>query len=85
MATPAFESFIPRPPSGEIISAVLRYADIEEDLGGGRILNRLSARRLRQREVRAALGKAGVIRAAEVAVVWDAREDQVFRVLDAAA
>ena len=85
MATPDFSSFIPRPPSGDIISAVLRYADIEEDLGGGRILNRLSERRLRQREVRKALGKEGVQRAADVAVVWDEREEQVFRVYDGAA
>jgi hypothetical protein len=85
MATTDFTAFIPRPPTGDIINAVLRYADIEEDLGGGRTLNRLSERRLRQREVRSALGKDGVKRAAEVSVVWDEREEQVFRVFDQAA
>jgi hypothetical protein len=82
----AFEhSFIPRPPSGEIISAVLRFADIEEDLGGGRTHYRLSDKRLRTREVRKALGKAGVMRAADVGVVWDERQDEIVRVLDRAA
>jgi hypothetical protein len=35
--------------------------------------------------VRSALGKDGVKRAAEVSVVWDEREEQVFRVFDQAA
>ena len=79
-------SFIPRPPSGEIISAVLRFADIEEDLGGGRTHYRLSDKRLRQREVRKALGgKEGAARAADVGVVYDERQDEIVRVLDRAA
>jgi hypothetical protein len=77
--------FIPRPPSGEIISAVLRFADIEEDMGGGRTHYRLSDKRLRQREVRKALGKEGVARAADVGVVWDERQDEIVRVYDRAA
>lgn len=78
-------SFIPRPPSGEIISAVLRFADIEEDLGGGRTHYRLSDKRLRTREVRKVLGKDGVMRAADIGVVWDERQDEIVRVLDRAA
>ena len=85
MATPDFSSFLPSPPSGDVINAVLRFADIEEDLGGGRVLNRCSEKRLRQREVRSFLGKEGVKRAADIAVVWDVREDQIFRVFDRAA
>ena len=68
----------------EVINAVLQYADIEEDLGGGRFLNRLSSQRLRQREVRKALGDA-VARAADVSVVWDERQGQIVRVFDSAA
>jgi hypothetical protein len=80
-----YRSFLPRPPSAEVIDAVLRFADIEEDLGGGRTHYRLSERRLRQREVRKALGKEGVARAADVGVVWDERQDQIVRVFDRAA
>jgi hypothetical protein len=81
----AAHNFFPRPPSGDIINAVLRFADIGEDLGGGRTHYRLSDKRLRQREVRAVLGKAGVERAADIGVVWDERQDEIVRVLDRAA
>ena len=81
----AFDSeFFHRAPSADVINAVLQYADIEEDLGGGRFLNRLSPKRLRQREIRKALG-AAVTRAGEIAVVWDERQGQIDRVFDSAA
>ena len=81
----AFDSeFFHRAPSADVINAVLQYADIEEDLGGGRYLNSLSAKRLRQRDVRKALGDA-VARAADVSVIWDDRQGQTVRVLDRAA
>lgn len=69
--------------SGETISNILRFADIEEDLGGGRVLNKLSERRLTDAEVRAAFGP-DLARAAAVSVVWDEREGQIARVYDAA-
>jgi hypothetical protein len=69
--------------TGETISNILRFADIEEDLGGGRVLNRLSERRLSDAEVRAAFGP-DLARAAQVSVVWDEREGQIARVYDAA-
>lgn len=78
-------NFFHRPPSGDVISAVLRFADIEEDLGGGRIHYRLSDKRLRQREVRKVLGKEGAARAADIGVVWDERQDEIVRVFDRAA
>jgi hypothetical protein len=81
----AATTFFHRPPSGDIINAVLRFADIEEDLGGGRTHYRLSDKRLRQREVRAALGKEGAARAADIGVVWDERQDEIVRVFDRAA
>jgi hypothetical protein len=81
----AFDSeFFHRAPSADVINAVLQYADIEEDLGGGRTLNRLSAKRLRQREIRKVLGPA-IARAAEISVVWDERQGQIDRVYDSAA
>jgi hypothetical protein len=45
------------PPSGELINAVLQYADLRDDLGGGRVMLRL---------------------------IWDERDDCLFRVLDGA-
>lgn len=65
-----------------VIDAVLQHADIREDLGGGRVLHRLSPKLSRTRRMRAELGRAAQ-RAAEVAVIYDEREDQIFRVLDA--
>ena len=69
--------------SGETISNILRFADIEEDLGGGRVLNKLSEHRLSDAEVRAAFGP-DLARAARVSVVWDEREGQIARVYDGA-
>ena len=65
--------------SGRLISEVLRLADVQEDLGGGRIRMRLSPARLKQPEVKAALGE-DVKRAAELAVVYDEREAEVVDV-----
>ena len=70
--------------SGRLISEVLRLADVQEDLGGGRIRMRLSQARLKQPEVKAALGP-DVKRAAELAVVYDEREAEVVDVTADAA
>jgi hypothetical protein len=67
-----------------VVDAVLRYHDEAQDQGGGRSLLRLSARRLRDAEVTRALGPfAG--RAAGVSILWNEREDEIIRVLEAAA
>lgn len=66
-----------------VVDAVLRFHDEEQDQGSGRTLLRLSQRRLRQREVKAALGKL-TERAANVSILWDEREDEIIRVLEAA-
>ena len=71
-------------PSGELINTILHYADVTTDLGGGRTLLRLSARRMADPVVTGPLGREGP-RLADVAVVWDESEDEIFRVLDAAA
>lgn len=74
----------PKPISSAVIDAVLRYADVEEDMGGGRTLYRMSAARAADHEVRRALGDAAV-RASSVSVLWNDREDQIIQVLDGAA
>ncbi len=66
-------------PSGRLINELLRWADVQEDLGEGRLRLRLSKRRLRDREVRAALG-ADAARAADVAVVFDERQGEIVQV-----
>jgi len=66
-------------PSGRLINELLRWADVQEDLGDGRTRLRLSKKRLKDREVRAALG-ADAARAADVAVVFDDREGEIVQV-----
>lgn len=68
-------------PTADVISAVLQHADCVEDLGAGKQLYRLSAKRSRTRLLREHLGKKA-FRAAEVAVIYDEREGQIVRVLE---
>ena len=71
-------------PSANLINVVLEHADLRDDIGGGRTLMRLSPERLAEPRIRLQLG-AEAARAADVAVVWDDREDQIFKVLDGGA
>lgn len=73
----------PLPPPAAVVDAVLRFHDREDDQGSGRTLLRLSAERLRQREVKAALGEFAA-RAARVSILWNERESEIIRVLEAA-
>lgn len=66
-----------------VVDAVLRYHDESEDQGGGRSLLRLSARRAADAEVAAALGDLAA-RAAQVSILWNEREGEIIRVLEAA-
>lgn len=68
---------------GSVVDAVLRFHDETQDQGYGRTLLRLSAKRLRNREVRKVLGKLAS-RAANVAILWNEDESQIIRVLEAA-
>jgi hypothetical protein len=68
---------------GSVVDAVLRYHDEVQDQGGGATLLRLSEKRLRNKEVKKALGKL-TARAAGVAVLWNEDESQIIRVLEAA-
>lgn len=68
---------------GSVIDAVLRFHDEEQDQGAGRTLMRLSKKRLRDAEVSAALGDQKT-RAANVSILWNERESEIIRVLEAA-
>ena len=71
------------PPSAALIDAVLEHADLRDDMGGGRVMLRLSPEKLAEPRVRAGLGPE-VARLGALAVIWDEREDCLFRVLDGA-
>lgn len=73
----------PAPPPAAVVDAVLRFHDVAVDQGGQRTLLRLSERRIRDVEVAAALG-ADMSRAARVAILWNERESEIVRVLEAA-
>jgi hypothetical protein len=66
-----------------VVDAVLRFHDEEQDQGAGRTLLRLSRQRLRDAELRAALG-VHAPRAANVSILWNEREGEIIRVLEAA-
>ena len=70
-------------PSGALINAILGYADIQLDMGGGKLMLRMSEERLTDPVIRRQLGReAG--RLADISVIWDEREDQIFRIIDSA-
>jgi hypothetical protein len=79
-AAPTLPTALP----GAVVDAVLRYHDEAQDQGGGRTLLRLSAGRLRDAEVAGALGDLAA-RAAGVSILWNEREGEIIRVLEAAA
>ncbi len=66
-------------PSGRTIDALLQFADVTEDLGEGRLCLRLSPKRARSAEVKAAFG-ADAKRAADLAVIYDEREAEVVEI-----
>lgn len=65
-----------------VVDAVLRFHDVAIDQGGGRSMLRLSDRALREPQVMAALG-ADARRAANVAILWNERESEIIRVMEA--
>ena len=71
------------PPSGELVNAVIQYADLIKDMGGGRSMLCLSDRRRADPVICEPLGREAP-RLADVAVIWDDEQDQIVRVLDAA-
>lgn len=73
----------PSPPPAAVVDAVLRFHDREDEQSSGFTLLRLSPERIRQREVKAALGDHAA-RAARVSILWNERESEIIRVLEAA-
>jgi hypothetical protein len=69
------------PVNAAMISAVLDFADIHRDLGGGRTLMRLSPERVLRADIILLLGRDAE-RAADIGLVWNDREDQLVRVID---
>jgi hypothetical protein len=66
-----------------VVDAVLRFHDVTVDQGGQRSLLRLSEDRLADAEVvRALAGQTD--RARRVAILWNERESEIIRVLEAA-
>ncbi|WP_165189243.1 hypothetical protein [Caulobacter soli] len=72
------------PVNAAMISAVLDFADIHRDLGGGRTLMRLSPERVLRADIILLLGRDAE-RAADIGLVWNDREDQIVRIIDDAA
>jgi len=72
------------PVSAAMISAVLGFADIHRDLGGGKTLMRISPERAAKADIILLLGRDAE-RATDVGLVWNEREDQIVRVIDDAA
>ena len=68
-------------PSGALINAVLAYADIQLDMGGGKIMLRMSPERMADPVIRQPLGREAA-RLIEISVIWDEHEDQIFRIID---
>ena len=68
-------------PSGALINAVLAYADIQLDMGGGKLMLRMSPERMTDPVIRQPLGREAA-RLGEISVIWDEREDQIFRIID---
>ena len=73
----------PAPLPGVVVDAVLRFHDEAQDQGSGRTLLRLSDKRLHEPEVEAALGDL-TSRAGRVSILWNERESEIIRVLEAA-
>ena len=71
----------PAPPSGALINAVLEHADIRQDIGGGRVVLRLSERRANHRLVRRGLGKQARL-LGQMSLIWDEEDGQVVQVCD---
>ena len=71
----------PTLPPAAVVDAVLRFHDMALDQGGERTLLRLSERRLREPEVKAALG-VHANRAGRVAILWNERESEIVRVFE---
>lgn len=71
------------PPSGALLNAILSYADISEDIGGGLTVLRVSARRMNDAVITDMLGREAS-RLADVSILWNDNQSEIQCVLDAA-
>jgi hypothetical protein len=71
------------PPSGALLNAILSYADISEDVGGGLVVLRVSARRMNDAVITDMLGREAA-RLADVSILWNDHQSEIHCVLDAA-
>lgn len=71
------------PPSGALLNAILSYADISEDIGGGLTVLRVSAKRMDDAVITQSLGREAA-RLADVSILWNDDESEIHAVLDAA-
>lgn len=69
------------PVNQAMISAVLDFADIHRDMGGGRTLRRISHERAARADIFLLLGRDAE-RVTDIGLVWDDREDQIIRITD---
>ncbi len=70
-------------PSGALLNAILSYADISEDIGGGLTVLRVSAKRMDDPVITQSLGREAA-RLADVSILWNDDESEIHAVLDAA-
>jgi hypothetical protein len=71
------------PPSGALLNAILSYADIGEEIGGGLTVLRVSARRMNDCVITDLLGREAA-RLADVSILWNDDQSEIQCVLDAA-
>jgi hypothetical protein len=71
------------PPSGALLNAILSYADISEEIGGGLTILRVSARRMKDTVITEMLGREAA-RLADVSILWNDDQSEIQCVLDAA-
>jgi len=77
----ACPSWTVAPVNAAMVSAVLDFADIHRDLGGGRTLRRISHERAARADIFLLLGRDAE-RVTDIGLVWNDREDQIVRVTD---
>jgi hypothetical protein len=73
----------PAPPTGALINVILEYADIQHDAGGGRLVLRLSRKRMKDPVIKSILGRE-TKRLQDISILWDDEEGEIVRVHDAA-
>jgi hypothetical protein len=69
------------PVNQAMVSAVLDFADIHRDMGGGRTLRRISHERAARADIFLLLGRDAE-RVTDIGLVWNDREDQIVRITD---